>query len=390
MADTFCCRLCGSSDLSVCLHLPRAPRNIQRLYTADERHLETAVEVTVHSCNRCGMVQIVSVLQDDYYDDYLMTVSHSRKMRQFQQEQAKDFVQRFGLTGKSVIELGCGDGNYLSYLAEAGARVTGLEPSRSFRALAEQTGYPILSGYVTADRDLEGGPYDAIATRQVLEHVPNIPDFLAGIRRNLRPGGYGLVEVPCLETALQRQRYFDFFTDHLNYFTLRTLRLALEVSGFEVLETHHGMDGEFNVAIVRNPEEGDVFGSLRAAVRTVTEQLQAFIAGERAAGRRVAVWGSGGKGLTAMALADMNGVAYVIDSDPHKTGRLTPVHFLEVRPSTALREDPVDTVVLTALAYKDEIVEMLRGDLAFRGKIALLGSTLEILPSLSGSNGVPT
>ncbi|WP_163540404.1 methyltransferase domain-containing protein, partial [Klebsiella pneumoniae] len=80
----------------------------------------------------------------------------------------------------------------------------------------------VEAGYVTADRRLADGPFDGFVTRQVLEHVPDINDFLIGIRRNLKPGAYGLIEVPSLEKALEDRRFYDFFPDHLNYFSLET------------------------------------------------------------------------------------------------------------------------------------------------------------------------
>ncbi|NWO96054.1 class I SAM-dependent methyltransferase, partial [Escherichia coli] len=142
-------------------------------------------------------------LDDDYYDDYLMTTSHSNQMQSYQRDQAQDFVIRFDLKGKHVREMGCGDGNYLDHLREAGAVVSGIEPSKRFRALAVEKGYAVEAGYVTADRRLADGPFDGFVTRQVLEHVPDINDFLIGIRRNLKPGAYGLIEVPSLEKALE-------------------------------------------------------------------------------------------------------------------------------------------------------------------------------------------
>jgi SAM-dependent methyltransferase len=299
-------------------------------------------------------------------------------MQRYQREQAANFVGRFGLRGRRVVEVGCGDGNYLDYLRAAGAEVTGSEPSERFRALAEARGFTVHAGYVHRTAPVPGGPYDGFATRQVLEHVPDPRAFLLGIRASLTPDGIGLVEVPSLEQALAGHRFYDFFADHLNYFSNSTLRLALELAGFEVVETSRGMNDEFNVAIVKVPE-ALAFRDFDGKSRELISALRGWVEEHRRCGRRVAVWGAGGKGLSVMAVARLEGIAYVIDSDPHKQGLYTPVGHLPVVPSDRLREDPVDALVLTALAYRDEIVADLRGRLAFRGPIAAMGTRLEIL-----------
>ena len=113
-------------------------------------------------------------------------------------------------------------------------------------------------------------------------------------------------------------------------------------------------------------------------------------------GRRVAAWGSGAKGLTSLAEAGGEGIRYVVDSDPYKQGRLTPVTHLPVVAPQQLVDEPVDVVLLTALAYRDEVIAELRGPLGFEGTIAVLGSPLELLEgapngySFSNSSGLPT
>jgi SAM-dependent methyltransferase len=376
------CRLCSATDdIHVILRQKNAPRNIQRLLSKNEIADDAGRPLVVYECRSCGLVQIAAGLSGEYYDDYLMTVSHSTTMVAYQEDQARNFIGRFGLAGKPVIEIGCGDGHYLSLLARAGARAAGIEPSAAFRRAAEHLGLPIYEGYVTRGRVIEGGPFAGFAARQVLEHVGDIRDFLIGIRRNMLPGAVGLVEVPRLEKAVRDARFYDFFADHLNYFSERTLRAALEITGYEVLETLSGMNEEFNIALVRVPVGAD-FSVLAGAAQKTAGQIQSFIARHHNAGRRVAVWGAGGKGLTSMAEINVSGIAYVVDSDIHKQGAYTPVTHLLVRPPSALSEDLVEGVILTALAYKDEIISQLRRDLGFRGEIAVLSADLEILPAI--------
>ncbi|HEX8414411.1 MAG TPA: class I SAM-dependent methyltransferase [Sphingomicrobium sp.] len=370
------CRLCGRTDISVVLAMPRLPRNIQRLFTPDTLHEDRPTALNVYRCNSCRFVQLLDVLEDDYYDDYLMTTSHSRQMQDYQRDQARDFVIRFGLEGRHIKEMGCGDGSYLDHLAAAGAVTSGIEPSKRFRALAVEKGHAVEEGYVTATRRLDDGPFDGFVTRQVLEHVPDVNDFLTGIRRNMKPGAFGLIEVPSLEKALADRRFYDFFPDHLNYFSLHTLDLACRFNGFRVIDTFFGMYGEYNIALVTNDAEDD-FVAVQSCVTNLSADIRAFIARNRAEGRRVAIWGSGAKGLSVLAAAGVTDVDILVDGDPHKRGLITPISHLEVRDPEALRDYADAAILITAMAYRHEIERTLLEDFGFRGELAVLAERLE-------------
>ncbi|PIT73918.1 class I SAM-dependent methyltransferase [Limnohabitans sp. G3-2] len=371
------CRVCSQPSLSIVMSVPNVPRNIQRLFSFDDLHLDRAINLEVLGCSRCGFVQIEPLLEDEYYDDYLMTTTHSRQMQQYQARQARDFVQRFGLVGKSVKEIGCGDGSYLDHLRDAGAVVSGLEPSMRFRELAVGRGYEVESGYVDAQRQLEGGPYDGFVTRQVLEHVPDIHGFLTGIRLNLKPGAVGLIEVPSLEKALIDRRFYDFFPDHVNYFSLRSLRLALEMNGFDVVDLHHDMLGEYNVALV-TVADSPSFDRVATTVSTLGKELREIIAQYRSQGKKVAMWGAGGKGLSVMAAAGIQDLDLLVDGDPHKQGLFTPVSHLKVEAPSILANGDFAAVVITAMAYRNEIELTLRDEYKFLGDIFVLGHHLEL------------
>jgi SAM-dependent methyltransferase len=370
------CRVCGHTGLEPFLHLDRAPANISRLLPSEEVELDAPIEIDVWRCPACGMVQLGELLAETFYEDYVMTVSHSPTMQRYQREQASDLVARFGLAGRSVMEVGCGDGHYLSILAELGAEVYGLEPSAPFRHLTERRGLPVYAGYAADLEPLPGGPYDAIVTREVLEHVPDPIDFLSSIRASLSSDGIALVEVPSLEQALERGRFFDFFPDHLNYFSVGTLARVLERSGFLVLEITRGMGGEYLQAIVRVDAERGA-ANLDATRNAVVRDLRSLEDACLAQGRRLGVWGAGAKGLSVLAATQARGVSVLVDSDPHKHGRYTPGSGLLVEPIERLTTDPVDVVVVTAMAYIDEIVAELRDEVGFGGPIYYLGHGLE-------------
>jgi len=380
----YACRLCAHPRLTKGLVLKNSPRNIQRLFRADELPQDHAVELNVLRCDRCGFVQVEPLLEDEYYDDYMMLATHSPQVQEYQSRQSREFIRDFHLYGKAVKEIGCGDGSYLNHLRSAGCHAAGIEPSVRSRKIARERGHPVEDGYVSAERDLDGAPFDGFVTRQVLEHVPDIHSFLTGIRRNLKPGAAGLVEVPSLEKALADRRYYDFFPDHVNYFSSRTLRLALELNGFEVLEVRHDMFDEYVVAYVRNGIHPDL-AEVASTVESLGEELRAFIEHHHGRNEKVAIWGAGGKGLSCMAAAGISQIDLLVDSDPNKQGLITPVTHLRVEAPETLRHSQVSAVIVTAMAYKEEITRTLTEELQFKGRIAFLGRQLDVVGGVLGA-----
>jgi hypothetical protein len=131
------------------------------------------------------------------------------------------------------------------------------------------------------------------------------------------------------------------------------------------------MDGEYNEAWLRKAET-PVLDGVQAAADSIAAAFRQFLDSEGAAGRKAAIWGAGAKGVLTLAMVDASSVAYLVDLDPVKHGRFTPVSHLQVSPPDRLLQEPVDTVIITALAYKDEITRDLLTNYAFRGKIAYL------------------
>ena len=284
------CRLCGALNISECFEIGRSPKNIQRLLKSEELVQDSPICLTIYQCHECGFVQIPPQLEEDYYDDYLMTASHSIQMQEYQSIQARDFIKRYSLSGKKIWEVGCGDGSYLGHLKNNGAIVYGIEPSTKFREVAIKNGFDVAGGYVDKGCIINGGLFDAFVSREVLEHIPDIHGFLQGIRVNIKVGGVGLIQVPSLEKAIKDHRFYDFFPDHVNYFTLSTLRLALEINGFEVIDSFHGMNGEYNIVLVRNSLDLSL-KEMQNTVATLGLEVAHFIAENKKNGKKVAIWG---------------------------------------------------------------------------------------------------
>jgi len=247
-------------------------------------------------------------------------------------------------------------------------------------ARGEAQGRRILEGYLDAGIQILGAPFDGFVCINFLEHAPDPRGFLKALRDQLVPGAPGLVEVPSFEHMLECDRFYDFIPDHLSYFTERTLRLILETSGFEVLSCARVWEGYDLAALVRRREawEGMAWTS---DLQALVASLHAFLALHGREGRKVAVWGASHQALTLLALAQAHEVHYLVDSAPFKQGRFTPVIHTPIHGPGMLDDDPVETVLVMAAGYSDEVVRILREERDFHGVVAVLrGNGVELVP----------
>lgn len=366
---TFLCRLCGQADPSITVIIPRGPRSIARLLRRDQLNEDRPVRIEVVQCPACGHVQLNHDLEADYYDDYFMGSREPKTLYSARVDQADGLVRTFQLQGKRVCDVGGGEGTFCGLLQERGCLMSAIEPSARQRSALVATGVRVLGPYMTATSFPEHrGTFDAFVTTQVLEHVPDPNDFIRGCRNLLKPGGVGLIEIPSLEMLLEHARFADIFPDHVSYWSATTLRHLLARNHLEVIQISRVLNGEYLEAWVRRVEAPDLSG-VQAAADGLAQAFGRLVQEHLASGRRLAVWGAGGKGVLGLATVDPRGIAYVVDSDPGKVGRFLPVSHLEVVPPSRLREDPVNTVVITALTYMNEIVADLRGGQGFAGSI---------------------
>lgn len=371
------CRLCGHDQQKLFFSMADMPRWNHRLLDANELLEDRGFFLRVNQCCGCGFVSLSQQLDLDYYDDYMLVPSLSPQAQAFQSDQAHEFVSKFHLERRRVLEIGCGDGFFLSALCKAGAEAMGIEPSRGQCAIARARGLTVEQGLLSLGRRLAAGPFSGFAARQVFEHVNDMRGFLMAIRENLADEAYGMIEVPNLDTLIKDRRFFDFIPEHLNYFTPRTLTAILSLVGFEVLEVCSVDQNESLRAYVKwtVPIEGL---SVQEGVAELQKEFEQFLRDCKNRGQRVAVWGAGGKGLSILATVNLSDVDLVIDGDPAKAGKWTPVSHREVFPPDELYKRKIDAIIVTAPAYQFEIARRLRHDMKFNGTIALAGNRFQL------------
>lgn len=373
------CRLCDTPLPSQPeIWLENLPIQAQHFLDQDELATDSGKDLEVYRCTGCGHIQLSSA-PVVYSEGVTSTTAFSQAMLTHRKQQMQAWVERFALTGKTVLDVGCGDGHLLKILSEVGLNAIGVDASQKALEIARQHGFTVHYGYIMRTHRIEDGPFDAFVSFDVIEHVPDIKDFLQGVCANLKVGGIGLIETPSFEKVFETRRFYDFMVDHISYFTLDTLRISLEISGFEVLEIERNRDNENLTAIVRKRALPS-FEPLESQRDHLKQSFARFMQDYHAQGKRIAIWGASLQTLTLSSLIPMDGITYVIDSAPYKQGKFVPVSHLPIVGPEVLQSDPVEVILVNAPRYEKEIIAQIQTELNFGGTLATLtNGSIEII-----------
>lgn len=366
-----CCRVCSQPlfpDPLLCYrNMPAAAQGFPDAQTVGA---DAGADLDIFQCSGCGLIQLAAE-PVPYYREVIRAAGISPVLCEAKHLQFSDLIERFGLRGKKVIEIGCGRGEFLSILHQLPVEAHGIEFSEETVRHCQASGLRVSQGYpAAAADDFAGAPFDAFFLLMFLEHMPDPIGSLRAIRHQLAPGAVGLIEVPNFDMMVRNRLFSEFIADHLLYFSHETLVSTLQWSGFEVIEKEELRDAYVISVVVRKRGPLDL-SEFSQCQTEISRQLRDFIANFPAG--RVAVWGAGHQALAVLSLAGIaDSIRYVVDSAPFKQGKLTPATHLPVVPPEMLKSDSVDAVIVMAGGYSSEVAGIIARDHSDRVTIAIL------------------
>lgn len=378
------CPACGGSNLTPFYAKDRvASHSCLLMDSEDEALAFPKGDLRISFCDDCAFV--FNTEYDGhlaaYSEKYEETQAFSAFFREFARDLAKRWVDKYDLHGKSVLEIGCGKGEFLVNMIEQGAGSgIGIDPGVHPERIA-----PELEGKLTWIADYYSPAYnhlkaDAVVCRHTLEHISPVGDFMRNIRAAIgdQPDTIVLFELPDVLRILEDAAYWDVYYEHCTYFSAGSLARLFRATGFEVLEVTREYDDQYLVieakpSTVPAPGEPleieDDIKRLAAALapfeQKVTSSLDNWadeIRAVRARGGRVAIWGSGSKGVSFFAgLGEASKlVDYAVDINPYKHGKyMAGSGHLIVGPERLVEDKPELVIVMNPI-YLAEIGDELK------------------------------
>ena len=385
------CRACGGRLTVTMADLGLQPASNAFLESTGEFSLEQRYPLRAKVCERCKLVQLdYDVAREELFGNYVYFSSYSDDWLAHASAYCDMARRRFALNASSlVVELASNDGYLLKNFLKIGVPVLGIDPSDTVAAAAEKIGVPTLVEFfgqkVAAELASQGRQADLIIANNVLAHVPDLNDFVAGIASLLRTDGSATVEFPHLLELIEHVEFDTIYHEHYSYFSLYAIeqvfqRHGLRIYDVERLSTHGGSLRIFAAHAARpDLEDSDSLREVRAResaaglpelktylqfakrVEACRDSLLAFLKGARQEGKRVAAYGAAAKGNTLLNFCGVTpaDVAIVADRNPHKQGKYLPgTHIPVVPPEELMRLKPAYVLILP-WNLRDEISRQL-------------------------------
>ena len=404
------CRFCGSPLEQTFADLGMSPLSNAYVGPEQANRMEPFFPLHAFVCSDCKLVQLEEFeTPKNIFNDYAYFSSFSTSWLDHCKRYAYDMAQRFELNGSSqVVEVASNDGYLLQFFKEQEIPVLGIEPAANVAEAARKKGIDTEVAFFGAAKAAElsakGRSADLIAANNVMAHVPDLNDFVAGFKALLKPDGIVTVEFPHLLRLIEDNQFDTIYHEHFSYFSLFVAdqvfaRHGLTVVDVDELPTHggslriYGKHQERGVtpgaAVARVLEEERAKGVMDLATyaafsNQVVETklaLLRFLLDARDKGRSVVGYGAPAKGNTLLNYCGIKPdlLSATVDISPHKQNQLLPGTRIPIHHPDWINEKRPDYLLILPWNLKDEIMQQMAHIREWGGKFVVPIPTTTIL-----------
>jgi SAM-dependent methyltransferase len=404
------CRFCGAPVQDVFADLGMSPLANSYLPPELANGMEPFYPLRALVCERCFLVQLEEFeTPERIFSDYAYFSSYSSSWLEHSRRYAEQMIERLGLDEHSqVVEIASNDGYLLQFFAERSIPVLGIEPAANVAEVALGKGIPTLVeffGRETAASLTGASAADLLLGNNVLAHVPDLNDFVAGMQVLLKPGGVITMEFPHLMRLIEDNQWDTIYHEHFSYFSFLTVSRVFEAHGlrlFDVQElpTHggslriygcHAQDAEKPESEAARElrereraagyERLDIYLGYGRRVERDKRQILSFLIDLKERGLSVAGYGAPAKGNTLLNYCGVRRdfIDYTCDLNPHKQGHFLPGSHIPIRSPDVIRAARPDVVLILPWNLKDEIMEQLGFIREWGGRFAARTPELTLL-----------
>ena len=387
----FPCRFCGSVVRHTFVDLGMSPLCESFLSREQIDQAEAFYPLHAYVCGECFLVQVKEyVAPEGIFTEYAYFSSYSDSWLRHARSYVDMITARLGLDARShVVELGSNDGYLLQNFVAKGIPALGVEPAANVAATAREKGVPtvvVLFGEAAA-RDLATGgkQADLIVGNNVLAQVPDLNDFVKGMKVLLKPGGVVTMEFPHLLRLMEENQFDTIYHEHFSYFSLLTAVRIFRAHGLRLFDVEelgtHG--GSLRIYVshaddVAKPATERVqklaaretaaglqdltrYAQFTEQVHETKRRLVEFLIGVKRQGKSVAGYGAPGKGNTLLNYCGIRAdfLDYTVDRNPYKHGKFLPGTHIPIYPPGRISETRPDYVLILPWNLREEIMEQL-------------------------------
>jgi SAM-dependent methyltransferase len=406
------CRFCHHELTHVFINLVNAPLSNSFLTKDQLNEPEAFYPLKLYVCDKCFLVQINEYKKSDeiFNQDYAYFSSFSTSWLEHAKKYVDMITDRLELSTVShVMEIASNDGYLLQYFLEKQIPCLGIEPSANTAQAAREKGIETVEeffGANLAERLVqEGKKADLIIGNNVLAHVPDINDFVKGLKIALNPGGVVTMEFPHLMRLIQENQFDTIYHEHFSYLSFHTVCRIFAEHGLvlfdvEELPTHGGSlriyarhDEDDSKPVTPNVVELlekealkgmlqlDYYLDFQQKADKVKYALLAFLLEQKEKGKKVVAYGAAAKGNTLLNYCGVKKdlIAFVVDASPHKQGMFLPGSHIPVVAEEMIKLNKPRYILILPWNLKDEIINQLNYVNEWDAKFALPIPRLEIV-----------
>jgi len=380
------CPGCGSLHTELFYSIDSVPVNSCILMQSRDAALAYPKgDMRLTLCVTCGFVWNAAFDRQliQYSEEYEETQAFSETFNKFHEALADTLIDRYGLKNKTILEIGCGKGEFLALLCERGNNQgIGFDPGyrdqRNKSSARERMKF-ITDFYSEQYSNYQG---DLVCCKMTLEHIDGVKEFVSMVRRAIvdRDDTIVFFQIPEMGVILRKCRFWDVYYEHCSYFTSGSLSRLFQSCNFDILNVSAAYDDQYllleacpadtegrfiNVPELA-PESPEAVARwaerFKIEIDRRRDYWREYLLSARKSGKRVAIWGSGSKGvsfLTTLGLGEEVGA--VVDINPFRQGKFMPGTGHEIVAPSALQEDRPDIIIIMNAIYRDEIGTMLNG-----------------------------
>jgi hypothetical protein len=406
------CRFCGTKLEHVFIDLVNSPASNSFLTKEQLNEPEVFYPLKVFTCHSCFLVQVDEYKKSDdiFNSDYAYFSSYSTSWLAHAKRYSEQMISRFGFNETSqLVEIASNDGYLLQYFAEKKVPVLGIEPTKNTAAVAITKGINTVTEFfgtaLANTLSAKGTKADLLLGNNVLAHVPDIVDFVGGMKTLLAPEGIITMEFPHLVQLVDNNQFDTIYHEHFSYLSFYTVKKIFESQGLEMfdveeLPTHGGSlriyakhkqdkqkDVTSNVDRLLKKELDKGINTLayydafqKKAEKAKLDMLN-FLIAQKASNKKVAGYGAAAKGNTFLNFCGIKNdlIEFVTDANPHKQEKYLPASHIPVVDEKYLKDQKPDFVIILPWNLKDEITDQLSYIRKWDGKFVVAIPYLTII-----------